>query len=55
MCVQVAEEFYEELFSRGAEVGDRDIVTALHLAVASAREQDWDQPLLWAQFVHYGA
>jgi CHAT domain-containing protein len=55
VCVQVAEGFYKELFSRGAEVGDRDIVTALHLAVAGARERGRDQPLLWAQFIHYGA
>ena len=55
VCVQVAARFYGDLFSRGAVLGDRDIVTALHVAVTEARESYFDQPLLWAQFVHYGA
>jgi len=55
VCAEVAKEFYGELFKDGAEMKDRAIAMALHEAVRAAREIDWDQPLKWAQFVHYGA
>jgi hypothetical protein len=28
---------------------------ASHEAINAVREKEWDQPLKWAQFVHYGA
>jgi len=55
VCVEVAKEFYGAFFKEGAEMGDKAIAMALHEAVRAARARDWDQPLKWAQFVHYGA
>lgn len=55
VCVDVARGFYGELFKKDAEIEDKDVAVALHEAVRAAREMDWDQPLKWAQFVHYGA
>jgi len=55
VCVEVAKGFYRELFKEDAEIKDKDIALALHKAVSAVRETEWDQPLKWAQFVHYGA
>jgi tetratricopeptide (TPR) repeat protein len=55
VCVEVAKGFYSELFKEGVEIEDKDVAMALHEAIRVARETDWDQPLKWAQFVHYGA
>jgi len=52
--VEVAKEFYGALFNEGAEMDDKGIAMALHVAVRAARKIDWNQPLKWAQFVHYG-
>ena len=56
VCVKVAEGFYGSLFRRkDTEVEDIDVATALHESIRAVRSTDWDQPLKWAQFVHYGA
>ena len=55
VCVEVAKAFYEALFRMDGKIEDNDIALALHEAVNATRETDWDQPLKWAQFVHYGA
>jgi CHAT domain-containing protein len=56
VCVKVAGGFYGSLFRReDTEVEDIDIATALHESIGAVRATDWDQPLKWAQFVHYGA
>jgi CHAT domain-containing protein len=55
VCVEVARAFYEALFRNGEKREDKDVALALHEAVGATREMDWNQPLTWAQFVHYGA
>jgi CHAT domain-containing protein len=55
VCVEVAGGFYKALFEGDAKIEDKDIALALHQAVSAARDGEWDQPLKWAQFVHYGA
>ena len=52
----MCEGFYGSLFRREAtEVEDIDVAMALHESIRAVRSTDWDQPLKWAQFVHYGA
>ncbi len=58
VCVEVAKSFYSELSQNGS-IGydDRAVAFALHKAVVKIRESDQyrKRPLLWAQFVHFGA
>ncbi|KAI9778854.1 MAG: hypothetical protein M1839_007817, partial [Geoglossum umbratile] len=58
VCVDVAKSFYSE-FSYGGTVSydDRAVALALHKAVAKIRESNeyCKQPLLWAQYMHFGA
>ena len=56
VCKEVSETFYRCLLrSDDLQWNDRDIATALHKAVLQARAKYPKQPLLWAQFVHFGA
>ncbi|EDU47780.1 CHAT domain containing protein [Pyrenophora tritici-repentis] len=55
ICVEVAKAFYGTLFGGDGKMEDNDIASALQKAVSTIREKEWDQPLKWAQFVHYGA
>lgn len=56
VCVYVAKEFYGSLLRRdGAGWTDRDVASALREAVMVVKTADFDMPLNWAQFVHYGA
>ncbi|KAF2687558.1 hypothetical protein K458DRAFT_469438 [Lentithecium fluviatile CBS 122367] len=59
VCVDIAKSFYAELIQCGdLRVGsDRATAVALHRAVLKVRESSKfrKRPLLWAQYVHYGA
>lgn len=57
VCVEVADAFYQSLFQRllKTECGDRDVAQALQEAVMAVRDEAAKAPLLWAQFVHFGA
>ncbi|KAK2750080.1 hypothetical protein FQN57_004572 [Myotisia sp. PD_48] len=58
VCVQVAKYFYSNLLKGGAgEYNDRDIAVAMHKAVLQIRSsaEYCKRPLLWAQYVHFGA
>lgn len=59
VCVKVAKSFYSELDkSRTAKsTVDRCVALALHKAIMKVREsQEYrKRPLLWAQYVHFGA
>jgi CHAT domain-containing protein len=59
VCVEVAKSFYSELSQGGAARynDDRAIALALHKAVVKVRESKGycKRPLLWAQYVHFGA
>ncbi|KAH0556259.1 hypothetical protein GP486_005813 [Trichoglossum hirsutum] len=58
VCVDIAKSFYSELSQGGAmSYNDRATALALHKAVAKIRESDEyrKRPLLWAQYVHFGA
>ncbi|CZR51372.1 uncharacterized protein PAC_01247 [Phialocephala subalpina] len=55
VCVEIAKGFYGTLFKGDIETMDEDVALALHEAVSAVREMECDQPLKWAQFVHYGA
>jgi len=58
VCVDVAKSFYSELSQNGSiRYDDRAVAFALHKAVVKIRESDQyrKRPLLWAQFVHFGA
>lgn len=53
----VAVGFYQNLAGLLAEPGvdnDRAVAEAFHLAVKEVRSEFEDQPLFWAQFVHFG-
>ena len=58
VCVDIAKSFYSEL-SQGGTVSydDRATALALHKAVVKVRESNEyrKRPLLWAQYVHFGA
>lgn len=56
-CRQVAVEFYRLLFN-GQHTEDaqhRAVSTAFHHAVKKIRDDNLQQPLLWASFIHTGA
>jgi CHAT domain-containing protein len=55
VCVEVAKGFYGTLFKADVEIEDKEVAMASHEAINAVREKEWDQPLKWAQFVHYGA
>ena len=58
VCVDVAKSFYSELGQGGtARYNDRATALALHKAVVKIRERNeyCKRPLLWAQYVHFGA
>ena len=58
VCVEMAKSFYSELSQDGSiRYDDRTVAYALHKAVVKIRESDQyrKRPLLWAQFVHFGA
>lgn len=62
VCVEVAKSFYSDLTMTDewlSECDDRDkdrtVAVALHKAVLMVREDREDVPLLWAQYVHFGA
>jgi CHAT domain-containing protein len=56
VCVNVAKALYASLFGRGwTRWSGREVASALREAVIAVRAADMDMPLLWAQFVHYGA
>ncbi|OAG09323.1 TPR-like protein [Paraphaeosphaeria sporulosa] len=59
VCVAVARSFYSELsqYVAARENNDRTVALALHKAVMQIRESKEyrKRPLLWAQYVHFGA
>ena len=58
VCVDVAKSFYSKLSQNGtARYDDRATALALHKAVVKIRERNEyrKRPLLWAQYVHFGA
>ncbi|KAF1809923.1 hypothetical protein P152DRAFT_493604 [Eremomyces bilateralis CBS 781.70] len=56
VCVKVAKRFYESLFrGEDTKVEDIDVAMAFHESVPAVRVAYRNQPLIWAQFVHYGA
>ncbi|AEO64268.1 907a84fc-40af-4c23-8109-9cb006c013ad [Thermothielavioides terrestris] len=56
VCVVVAERLYTSLFAAGRKGwSGGEVASALREAVMAVRAAEMDMPLLWAQFVHYGA
>lgn len=58
VCITVAETFYENLVEDGhLHLTDRNVALALWKAVNKIRGCDEyrEQPLVWAQYVHFGA
>ncbi|KAK2612044.1 hypothetical protein QQS21_002009 [Conoideocrella luteorostrata] len=58
ICVEVAGKFYRTLFEHSSEATGwegRDVANAVRKAVMAVRETALNAPLLWAQFVHFGA
>lgn len=54
VCVEVADGFYQSLLRRRSWDGQA-VACAVREAVTAVREADMDAPLVWAQFVHFGA
>ncbi|KAJ6439162.1 putative reverse transcriptase [Purpureocillium lavendulum] len=54
VCVEVACGFYQSLLGRRSFDGQA-VACALREAVMAVREEDMSAPLVWAQFVHFGA
>ncbi|PHH91989.1 hypothetical protein CDD83_9436 [Cordyceps sp. RAO-2017] len=56
VCVEVARRFYSSFLGReGLGWRDGAVARSLREAVVAVRSDDYDMPLNWAQFVHYGA
>lgn len=57
VCVEVASRFYRSLLQRRMGTGwdGRDIASAIQNAAMAVREAEMNMPLMWAQFVHFGA
>jgi CHAT domain-containing protein len=56
ICVEIAKVFYESFFQKEkAETDNKNVALALQESVAMIRAIYGDQPLKWAQFVHFGA
>jgi hypothetical protein len=56
--VRVARSFYSKLIRNGnVEYDDRAVALALHKSIIEIHESKeyGGRPLLWAQYVHYGA
>lgn len=55
-CRQVAREFYRGLFGSGAGGGEHRVVSAaFQHAVRKLRDENVEQPIRWASFIHSGA
>jgi tetratricopeptide (TPR) repeat protein len=55
VCVEVAGGFYKSLLRNETRWDGREIAMAVRDAVMKVREADMEMPLVWAQFVHFGA
>ncbi|RKK88945.1 hypothetical protein BFJ71_g12645 [Fusarium oxysporum] len=56
VCVEVADRFYRSLLSGRRICWDgREVALALRDAVMEVRKTELRMPLVWAQFVHFGA
>ncbi len=55
VCVEVASRFYSLLLHRKTNWSAREVALALREAVMAVRATEMEVPLVWAQFVHYGA
>ena len=56
ICKDVSGTFYKSILEDGKiQWDDREIAIALHKTVLRVRDQYPRQPLLWAQFVHFGS
>ncbi|EXJ73716.1 uncharacterized protein A1O5_03478 [Cladophialophora psammophila CBS 110553] len=56
VCAEVARDFYAKLSQEDKMLSrDGSIAAALQAAVIKAKERYSGQPLLWAQYVHFGA
>jgi CHAT domain-containing protein len=54
--VEVAKRFYSDLFHHEDMLhDDKAVAVALQKAVVAVKNNHRKQPLLWAQFVHFGA
>lgn len=55
-CRQVAREFYDGLFGSGQGGREHRVVSAaFHHAVRKLRDENVEQPIRWASFIHSGA
>lgn len=57
VCADAAKSFYEHLCAEsGWQVSADDAIARhLHSATMQVREERRDEPLMWAQYVHFGA
>lgn len=58
VCRQVAGDFYKSLFdgkSVGGQGGHRKVSESFHNAVKKLRDENRNQPIKWASFIHTGA
>jgi CHAT domain-containing protein len=56
VCAEVARDFYMKLSQEDKLLSENgSIASALQSSVIKARERYWREPLLWAQYVHFGA
>lgn len=60
VCVDIAREFYKHLLMGRDKLDGRmqrhqRVSWALHKALEPVRRTYWDQPLIWAPFIHMGA
>ena len=60
VCVDIAREFYKHLLigremSEGSMQRHQRVSRALHKALEPVRRTYWDEPLVWAPFIHMGA
>ncbi|WKT54200.1 Tetratricopeptide-like helical domain superfamily [Fusarium oxysporum f. sp. vasinfectum] len=56
ICVDVAGRFYVSLLRGKTDCwDDREVASALRVAVMEVRKTELRMPLVWAQFVHFGA
>jgi CHAT domain-containing protein len=55
ICADMAHLFYQRICAAGQGVlTDGSAAGALHSAILDIRQRWWDEPLLWAQYVHFG-
>ena len=60
VCVDIAREFYKHLLMgrekpEGSMQRHQRVSRALHKALEPVRRTYWDEPLVWAPFIHMGA